>query len=61
MAETAKRRRITSNTPPSKEDKKRRLEARYQEWQHPEFDCQYCFTGFIVAQLEKGNSKLDVP
>lgn len=57
MAETAKRRRITSSTPPSKEDKQRRLEARYQEWKHPEFDCQYCFTGFIVAQMEKGNSK----
>ena len=57
MAENGRKRITSKSKNPSKEDKKRRLEQRYQEWQHPEYDCYYCFLGFMVAQEEKGNAK----
>lgn len=58
MAENS-RKRITANSKkaPTKENKERRLEKRYQEWQHPEYDCYYCQLGFMVAQQERGNAK----
>ena len=53
-----KRKRITSaNKTPSKEDKQRRLTKRYQDFQNPDFTCGYCFSNFMLAQAEKGNSK----
>lgn len=54
----AERKRITSTkrAAPTREDKKRRLEKKWQEW-NQDYDCQYCWNGFMVEQLEKGNSK----
>lgn len=54
----ATRQRITSsNKPAAKEDKQRRLDKKHKEWQHPEYDIEYCFNSFIVVQMERGNSK----
>ena len=57
----AERKRITGSTkkPPSKETKKRRLEKKWEEW-NQDYDTQFCWNGFIVAQLEKGNSKYTI-
>lgn len=54
----AERKRITgsSKKPASKEDKKRRLLKKYEEW-NQDFDCEYCFNSFIVAQVQRGNAK----
>lgn len=54
----AARQRITSSKKPAaKEDKQRRLDNKHKEWQHPEYDIEYCFNSFIVVQMERGNSK----
>lgn len=57
MAEHSKKRITSKSKTPSKEDKQRRLEKQHEEWQHPEYDCHYCWLGFMVAQQEKGNAK----
>ena len=51
------RKRITGKSTPSQETKKKRLGAKTQEYKHPEYDSDFCFTGFMIAQAEKGNSK----
>ena len=54
----AERKRITGSTKkaPTKEDKQRRLQKKFKEW-NQDFDCDFCFNGFIVAQNERGNAK----
>ena len=57
MAEHSKKRITSKSKTPTKEDKQRRLERQHEEWKHPEYDCYYCWLGFMVAQQEKGNAK----
>lgn len=54
------KKRITSKKGATTEQKKRRLTAQFEEWEHPEYDTEFCFKGFIVAQVEKGNSKYTI-
>lgn len=51
------RKRITNTSSTSTEKKRQRLQAKFSEYKHPEFDSDFCWNAFIVAQLEKGNSK----
>lgn len=51
------RKRITSSSSYSTEKRKQILEAKKSEFKHPEYDSHNCFTAFIIAQKEKGNSK----
>lgn len=55
------RQRITSNKrkTPSKEDKQRRLSKKFEEWDD-RFDLSYCFSEFIVEQMQRGNSKATI-
>lgn len=55
----ASRKRITNNNPSSGDKRLKKLmklEKSYQEWKN-DFTVDYCFTGFIVAQIEKCNSE----
>ncbi len=52
----AKQKITGSKKPLSHEDKQRKLKAQIQEWDRS-YMCDYCFSSFIVAQMEKGNSK----
>ena len=51
------RKKITKKNNVSPEVKRRRLKAQTQEWKHPEWDTAYCFSAFMAAQYERGNSK----
>lgn len=51
------RKRITNTSSPSTEKKRQRLQAKFSEYKHPEFDSEFCWGVFILAQLEKGNSE----
>ena len=55
MAQT--RKKITKKNNVSLETKRQRLKLNMEEWKHPEWDTQYCFSGFMVSQYERGNSK----
>ena len=56
----AGKKRITNNNPSSSGDarlkKLMKLEKSYQEWKN-DFTIDYCWSGFMVEQLERGNSK----
>ena len=51
------RKKITKKNNVSLETKRQRLKLNMEEWKHPEWDTQYCFSGFMVSQYERGNSK----
>lgn len=51
------RKKITKKNNVSLETKRQRLKLNMEEWEHPEWDTQYCFSGFMVSQYERGNSK----
>ena len=51
------RKRITNTSSPNTEKKRQRLQAKFSEYKHPEFDSEFCWGVFILAQLEKGNSE----
>lgn len=55
------RQRITNNKRkiPSKEDKQRQLSKKFSEWDD-RFDLNYCFSEFIVEQMQRGNSKATI-
>ena len=42
------RKRITGKSTSSQETKKKRLGAKTQEYKHPEYDRDFCFTGFMI-------------
>ena len=52
-----KKKKITKKNNVSLETKRQRLKLNMEEWKHPEWDTQYCFSGFMVSQYERGNSK----
>ena len=51
------RKKITKKNNVPLETKRQRLKLNMEEWKHPEWDTQYCFSGFMVSQYERGNSK----
>lgn len=55
------RQRITSNKrkTTSKEDKQRLLGKKFEEWDDT-WDLSYCFSEFIVEQMQRGNSKATI-
>lgn len=57
----AERKRITNtkNKPPTPEQKRRRLSAKWKEWDM-KYECAYCFGAFRIAQKERGNSKYTI-
>lgn len=52
-----KKRITSSKKPASQEQKKKRLEQKTEEYQHPEWDSAFCWGGFMIAQKERGNSE----
>ena len=60
MASTSKK-RITTNKTESNDRLKKltKLEKRYQEWKN-DFTLDFCFTGFLVVQKERGNSEYTI-
>lgn len=59
MADLARKKITTSKKPLTTEEKKRRLDKQYSEYEN-KFMLDYCFTGFLISRVEKGNSKATV-
>lgn len=56
----AKQKITTKKNQPSKEDKQRRLQARYTEWTGDEITIEHAYLHFKVEQQAKGNSKATI-
>lgn len=56
------RKKITQNKTVSTETKKRRLASKLDidRYDKCEYDTEYCFNGFLIEQVEKGNSKATI-
>lgn len=59
MAETGKKRITSKKNAPTKEQKKRRLEAQHEEWEN-KYMIDFCFNHFIISRMEKNNSKATI-
>lgn len=61
MSNLGKRRITTPATSPTNDRLKKlmKLEQKYEEWKN-DFTIDYCFTGFLVYLMEKGDAKITI-